>query len=162
MRVGVKLLVILWPEILKAAVYLYNRTPRYSYNQCTPYDRFYIYLAYRDGIVVETRKLNQTHLQAYGCKVFALTPSAQKGVYNKPKDLPYWNPKLEPRAWIGYLVGYSLFNIYRIWNPVANKVINTRDMVFNEKEIFNRDIQILKDNCLRLQFDELSQLFSTI
>ena len=35
-------------------------------------------------------------------------------------------------------------------------------MVFNEKEIFNRDIQALKDNCLHLQLDELSQLLSTI
>jgi len=35
-------------------------------------------------------------------------------------------------------------------------------MVFNEKEIFNGDIQALKDDCLRLQLDELSQLLSTI
>jgi len=35
-------------------------------------------------------------------------------------------------------------------------------MVFNEKEIFNRDIQALKDNCLHLQLDKLNQLLSTI
>ena len=35
-------------------------------------------------------------------------------------------------------------------------------MVFNEKEIFNGDIQALKNNYLRLQLDELSQLLSTI
>jgi len=35
-------------------------------------------------------------------------------------------------------------------------------MVFNEKEIFNRDIQALKDDYLHLQLDELSQLLSTI
>jgi len=140
MRAGAKLLVVLWLEISKAAVYLYNQTPRYGYNWRTPYDRFHTYLAHRDGIVVETRKPDQTHLRAYGCKVYALTPSAQKGVYNKLKDLPRWNPKLEPRAWIGYLVGYSLSNIYRIWNPITNRVISTRDVVFNEKEIFNGDI----------------------
>jgi len=35
-------------------------------------------------------------------------------------------------------------------------------MVFNEKEIFNGDIQALKNNCLHLQLDELNQLLSTI
>ena len=112
MRAGAKLLAVLWPEISKVAVYFYNRTSRYGYNWRTPYDCFYTYLAHRDGIVVETRKPDQTYLRVYGCKVYALTPSAKKGVYNKLKDLLRWNLKLEPRAWIGYFVGYSLFNIY--------------------------------------------------
>ena len=156
MRAGAKLPAVLWPEISKAAVYLHNRIPRYGYNWRTPYNRFHTYLAHRDGIVIETRKPDQTHLRAYSCKAFALTPNAQKGVYNKLKDLPRWNPKLEPRAWIGYLVGYSLSNIYRIWNPITNRVISVRDVVFNEKEIFNRDIQALKNNCLHFQLDELN------
>jgi len=56
MRAGAKLPAVLWPEISKAVVYLYNRIPRYGYNWRTSYDRFHTYLAYRDGIVVETRK----------------------------------------------------------------------------------------------------------
>jgi len=162
MRTGTKLPAVLWPEISKAAVYLHNQIPRYSYNWRTPYNRFHTYLAHRDSIVVKTRKPDQTHLRAYGCKAFALTPNAQKGVYNKPKDLPRWNPKLKPRAWIGYLISYNSSNIYRIWNPITNRVISTRDMVFNEKEIFNRDIQALKDDYLHLQLNKLSQLLSTI
>ena len=35
-------------------------------------------------------------------------------------------------------------------------------MIFNEKEIFNRDIQALKDNYLYFQLNKLSQLLSTI
>lgn len=31
--------------------------------------------------------------------------------------------KLDPKAFIGYLVGYESTNIYRIWNPMLNKVI---------------------------------------
>ena len=55
MRAGVRLLEELWPEITKAVVYLYNRCPKYTYNWKTPYDQFYTYFAYRDGIVVEDR-----------------------------------------------------------------------------------------------------------
>jgi len=106
MRAGAKLPAELWPEISKAAVYLYNRTPRYNYNWKTPYDRFHTFVAHRDGSVVDDRKLNQAHLRAYGCKAFALTSDALK----KSNRLQ----RLNLKAWIGYLVGYSSTNIYRI------------------------------------------------
>jgi hypothetical protein len=38
MRASSKLLAALWKEILKTAVYLLNRTPRYQYNWKTPYN----------------------------------------------------------------------------------------------------------------------------
>ena len=46
----------LWVEIYKAGVYLYNRTPIYTHNWRTPYDRFHTYLAMRDGIVTQDKK----------------------------------------------------------------------------------------------------------
>ena len=58
MRAGAKLLAELWLEISKAAVYLYNRTPRYDYNWKTPYDRFHTFIAHRDGSVINDTKLN--------------------------------------------------------------------------------------------------------
>ena len=104
MRNGAKLPSFLWVEIYKAAVYLHNRTPRYSNHWQTPYECFYTYLAFRDGLVVKDRKPSQTHLKAYGCKVFAMTTERQ---LNKNK-----RQKLNPNAWIGYLVGYKSTNIY--------------------------------------------------
>ncbi|KID78688.1 Reverse transcriptase, RNA-dependent DNA polymerase [Metarhizium guizhouense ARSEF 977] len=44
--------------------------------------------------------------------------------------------KLEPRAHIGYLVGYQSSNIYKIWVPHKNRVILTRDVIFNESTFF--------------------------
>lgn len=73
MRQAAKLPAALWPEIDRAAVYLHNRTPRYNYNWKSPYDRFYTYLANRDGVVAPDRKPQQAHLKVYGCKAFALT-----------------------------------------------------------------------------------------
>ena len=44
--------------------------------------------------------------------------------------------KLNPRAHIGYLVGYNSTNIYRIWIPHKGKVISTRDVIFDEETFF--------------------------
>ena len=45
--------------------------------------------------------------------------------------------KLDPRAHIGYLVGYDSTNIYRIWIPHKGKVISTRDVIFDETKVFD-------------------------
>jgi hypothetical protein len=44
--------------------------------------------------------------------------------------------KLDPRAHIGYLVGYAS-NIYRIWIPHKGVVISTRDVIFDETTFFD-------------------------
>ena len=41
LAIGGKLPNSLWPEISRAAVYLYNRTPKYIYKWKSPYERFY-------------------------------------------------------------------------------------------------------------------------
>jgi hypothetical protein len=49
-------------------------------------------------------------------------------------------PKLartEPRAHIGYLVGYESINIYRIWVPGFNRVFSTRDVDFDETKFYD-------------------------
>jgi hypothetical protein len=55
MRSSLRLLSFLWHEIVRTAVYLYNRTPKYSYNWKSPYKRFFTYLVYHDGVVATTR-----------------------------------------------------------------------------------------------------------
>ena len=90
----------------------------------------------------------------YGCKAFALTKDALK----KTQRLK----RLEPKTWIGYLVGYNSTNIYRIWNPITGKVVITRDVVFNEDEVFNGDIEDLKKEALRISLKELSKLLTNI
>lgn len=56
-------------------------------------------MAHREGVVVDRRKPDQTHLRAYGCKAYAMTTAAQK----KQKRLQ----RLNPKAWIGFLIGYN-------------------------------------------------------
>jgi hypothetical protein len=139
----------LWPEISRAAVYLHNRKPKYTYNWKSPYDRFHTHLAYRDGVVVEDRKPQQAHLKVYGCKAFVMITDAMK----KAKRVQ----RLKPKAWIGYLVGYDSTNIYRIWNPQLNKVFRTREVTFNEDSIFDG-----KKEDQQIENDQLQTIISSI
>ena len=72
--------------------------------QLEPCERFHTYITHGKGIVVEHRKPNQAHIRVYGCKAFAMTTDALK----KANRLQRFNPK----AWIGYLVGYNSTNVY--------------------------------------------------
>ena len=54
--------------------------------------------------------------------------------------------RLNPKAWIGYMVGYAATNIYRIWIPHKGKVISVRDVIFNEDAIFDGNIEKLKND----------------
>jgi hypothetical protein len=150
MRTSSKLPTALWKEISKSAIYLLNRTPRYQYRWKAPYDRFHTFIAQRDGISIQHKRPDQSHLRKYRCKAFAMTTDALK----KVNRLQRFNPK----AWIGYLIGYDSTNVYRVWNPVMNKVVRTRDVTFNEYETFSRDIETLKDDMLKIRLDELSTL----
>jgi hypothetical protein len=135
MRLGSNLPPFLWVEIYRCAVYLYNRIPKYMYNWKSPYERFYAYLSQRDGFPARDHRPKQAHLRVFGCKAFVMTTNAKV----KKDRLK----RLEPRAWIGFLVGYNSTNIYRIWNPSTNRIVATRDVTFNEKDLFKGNLDDL-------------------
>lgn len=138
----------LWPEIVRTGVYLYNRTPNYSNRWKSPYEVFYTTAALYNGVITPPRKPNQNHLKVYGCKAFALTSDTLRGKLRLQR--------LEPRAWIGYLVGYKSSNIYRIWVPSIAKVISTRDVVFDEETIFSGKTEDLMDNLMHSTLNEIA------
>ncbi|KAF7556988.1 hypothetical protein G7Z17_g1064 [Cylindrodendrum hubeiense] len=154
MRAGARFPSYLWIEIYRAAVYLYNRTPKYIYIWDTPYGRFHTAVAQQDGYSQAPKVPYLGHLRVYGSKAFAMTEDARKGRNKKQR--------LNPRAWIGYLIGYQSTNLYRIWNPATGKVLTTRDVIFNEDEQFNGDINSLKDDLLRVSKDDLDQLLNQV
>jgi hypothetical protein len=152
MRDAAKLPADLSPEIYRTAVYLLNRTPRYQYKWKSPYERFHSFLANRDGLSMPDFRPQQAHLKVYGCKAFALTPDYMK----KRNRLKRFNPK----AWIGYLVGYDSTNVYRVWNPVKNAIIKARDVIFDEDEVFNGDLERLRDDVRDISLPELAELLT--
>jgi len=113
----------LWPEAMKAAVYILNRVPtRKSDKWIIPYQEM---LFFRTG---ERTKLNLANLRVFVSLTYC----------RKVKDLPQ-SQKMAPRAEIGYLVGYVASNTWRIWFPHRNCVEDRRDCVFDENQLFNPD-----------------------
>ncbi|KAI8930550.1 hypothetical protein NX059_012545 [Plenodomus lindquistii] len=154
MRLDANLSWELWPEITRAAVYLYNRSPNYANNWKTPYEIFFTRVAFSNGIVTSIRKPNLAHLRAYGCKAFAMTDDTYRGKARLQR--------LDPKAWVGYLVGYRSSNIYRIWIPSLAKVISTRDVTFDEQTTFDGKVEDLMDNLMHSTLEEIATLVRTM
>ena len=114
MRLSANLPHDLWPETVSAAAYILNRTPIFR-TGITLFEALY------------KTKPRITHMKTQGCRAYPL-------IYNIPKL-----QKLEPRAHIGYLVGYSSRNIYRIWILSKKQVIRIRDVTFNENVHYQLD-----------------------
>jgi hypothetical protein len=69
---------------------------------------------------------------------------------------------LDPKAWIGYLVGYRSSNIYRIWILLLAKVISIRDVTFDEQIVFDSKTKDLHDNLMHITLEEIATLIRTL
>lgn len=130
MRIAANLPESLWPEVIKSAGYLYNRTPQPRLNWMTPFQ------------AITGNKPDLSHLRVFGCRAYAL----KRGI---PRT-----QKLAERAHLGHLIGYDSTNIFRIWLPSQGKIIRTRDVKFNEDQSYNpRDpdlTQLLQEEATEL------------
>ena len=148
MRLDANLPWDIWPEIVRTAVYLRNRTPNYLNRWKTPYEVFYTTVAFENGVVTAPRKPDLTHLRTYGCKAFAMTDDTRRGKSRLQR--------LDPKAWIGYLVGYRSSNIFRVWIPSMGKTINTRDVIFDEDTVFSGKQEDIMDNLMHNTLGEIA------
>jgi hypothetical protein len=99
-----------WGEAVKVAVYLLNRAPTKSLNGKTPYEAWY---GRRPGV---------RHLRTFGCVAYA-------------KKIGIGMNKLSDRSIPGVFLGYeSGTKAYRVFDPVNNKLIVSRDVIFDEKK----------------------------
>jgi len=102
-----------WGEAVRTAVYILNRSPTKSLNGKTPYEAWF------------GQKPGVKHLKTFGCVAYAKTVGP--GV-----------SKLTDRAVSGVFLGYELGTKgYRIYDPVKDKLLVTRDVVFDEKKSWN-------------------------
>lgn len=109
----------LWPELFEAATYLLNRSPIRGFEWQTPYGVLGMFLGLMDPRPVVS------HLVAYGCRAYVLDKRIDK------------LDRTEPRAKIGFLVGYKSRTIFRVWIPQEKKVISARDVTFDESRFYN-------------------------
>ena len=111
----------MWPECYLAAVYLNDRVPRKSLGWKSPIEKI-------NDFANLPIKHELAHLRRHGCKSYVLF---------KEKSKPKKSAKLQPRAFIGYFVGYDSTNIYRIWDPKRYTVKGYRDVIFDENSLYN-------------------------
>jgi hypothetical protein len=104
----------LWPQLMQAVVYIINRTPTKAIGYRTPYEMAY------------GKKPYIGNLYLLGSKAYVRIDTKK-------------SEKMEPRAQIGYLVGYESHNIWLIWTegPYGTKVIRARDVVFDETKRYD-------------------------
>jgi hypothetical protein len=74
--------------------------------------------------VCHQEEANLAHLEVFGCRAYPL-------IYG----IKYLK-KLDPRAHVGYLVGYDSSNIFRVWVPSQKRIIRTRDVEFDSKTFY--------------------------
>jgi hypothetical protein len=148
----------LWPETQRAAVYLLNRTPFEKRSGpdkgwASPIERLYQWLREhrkeRFGHLNADCRPNISHLKAYGCRAYPLTAKALKNILKR--DL-----KLEPRAHIGYLVGYRSSTQYEIWVPTLKKVITTQHVTFDEFKRYSPNEEMMPLKAAESVSDEIA------
>ena len=131
----------LWPEAWGAAAYLHNRSPRQGHGWRSPLEVFekWFYNHFRwwqplnnVNIAYKTRDLKPSWsgIHAYGSRAYPLETAVRAGQLRR-------HFKINPRAHIGYLVGYRASNLYRIWVPALQEVITARDVRFDETAFFD-------------------------
>ena len=97
-----------WAEAVNTAAYLVNFSPSSATGFKTPFEMRY------------GRPADYSHLRVFGCDAYVLTPSQLRS-------------KLEAKSKKCILLGYQRgVKGYRLWDPVACKLIVSRDVSFNE------------------------------
>ena len=105
----------LWAEALNAACYICNRVPNSRHPNSSPYEQWYC------------EKPAIHHLKAYGCRCYYM-------------DL-YRKHKLQSKSKRGILVGYTpATSVYRVYDPSSRKVIETREVKFDEASAGKEDV----------------------
>ena len=123
----------LWPELVRTAVYILNRTPNKALNWATPYEQ---YIRCKPDI---------SNLKIVGCRAYVHIPRQKR----------HASDKLAERAWIGYLIGFEASNIWRIWNTISRQVVRVRDVVFQEDLLYKDDKQVTESP---LDVDQISSI----
>jgi hypothetical protein len=104
-------------DVVDSVVYLINRGPSSSL----------------DGIIPEYawkgRKVNYSFLKTFGCESFVHIDEENR-------------TKLEEKSKKCTLIGYGVnYFGYRLWDYENNKIIRSRDVIFNEKVMYKDDLQ---------------------
>jgi hypothetical protein len=108
------LLMHLWAEAARTAVYVQNRSPHRVFGNETPEETF------------TGEKPEVSHLRIFGCPVYVHVPKDKRS-------------KLDPSGKKGIFVGYSeTLKAYRVYIRGHRQIETSRDVTFDEDTTFSR------------------------
>jgi hypothetical protein len=122
MRIAAHLPEKLWPHIFQAAVYLHSRRPRREAVLDSNGKKEWIWITPYEKISGKMPSL--ANLRVFGCRAHVRHPKIAR------------SKKLDSRPCVGYLLGFTASNIWKIWNPVTGKVTDERDVTFDEDILY--------------------------
>ena len=102
----------LWAEVVHTTIYILNRSPTKSVRNRTPYEAW------------SGRKPEVSHLKVFSCPAYSL---------NKAPNKDKFDQKGEKLLFVGY---NDESTGYRLLNPVNNKLTGVRDVIFDERSIW--------------------------
>ncbi|CAL9012681.1 unnamed protein product [Prunus brigantina] len=127
----------IWCEAVNTSVYLRNRSPTKALENFTPFKRF------------SGRKPGIKHLKVFSSVCYPLIPR-------------HLRHKLEATSAIGVFIGYGACEKgYRILNPATQKVLLSRDVIFYENGKWDWEKHKVKEVCIPLPADEISDMRTT-
>ena len=116
----------LWPEFVSAAVWLLNRTPIYIASE----NKWLIlWEEVRREFALTAPKINLANVRLYRSLAYC---RIKKQVQSDKMNL---------RVEVGFLVGYLVSNIYKIWFLYSGKVRYIRDVVIDEARKYSPDYE---------------------
>ena len=119
-----------WVEAVKTTCYLINRSPTTTLDGGIP-NEFWT-----------GKNLNYSHLKIFGCEEFVHIPKENR-------------TKLDDKSMKCIFLGYANEEFgYRLRDPVKHKAIRSRDVIFNESEMFKRTIGELEVKKVIDRFEE--------
>lgn len=105
-----------WPEAVNWTIYVLNRCPTFAVKNQTPQEAW------------SGSKPSVEHFRVFGCVAHVHVPDVRR-------------TKLEGKSFPCVLLGVSEESkAYRLYDPVAKKVIVSRDVVFEEDKSWNWDM----------------------
>jgi len=105
-----------WAEAVRTTCNLINRSPSTVLDGGIPEE------------VWTGKKLNYSHLKIFGCEAFIHIPKENR-------------TKLDDKSMKCIFLGYADEEFgYHLWDPVKHKIIRSRDVIFNESEMFKRNV----------------------
>lgn len=107
----------LWAKVVTTACYLVNRSPSVAIDCKIPEEVWIGHLC------------DYSNLKIFGCDVYALIPKDQRS-------------KLDSKSKKYIFVGYDdVVKGYRLWDPIAHKIIISRDVVFDKSPLIKSNVQ---------------------